>query len=154
MKKLLSIALIIFLSVECFAPPIWETHFKAQISYLDADLHYRMTNILISQIWVESRGNSLVFNKTEMAAGILQIRPVMLRHVNYLLKLQGKELRYTLSDRFDSTKSVEMWRIVMEKHNPEYDVKRACIIWNGKGKSGTGSEKYYQRVKNRIKIIQ
>lgn len=102
--------------------------------------------ILMAQIHVESRGNPMAFNPGENALGILQIRPIMLDHVNQLLRKQGDTFKYHLDDRLDSLKSVEMWRLVMDVHNPGLDIRQACLVWNGRGRDGNGSADYYQKV--------
>ena len=83
--------------------------------------------ILDTMIYIESRGDSLAYNKREKAAGILQIRPIMVRHANLIA---GYE-RFKLKDRWDPVKSIEMWEVVMDHHNPAYDPDTACYIWNG-----------------------
>lgn len=132
----LILLILLFIPLNLFAPP-WgdlkknETHFKA------LNRHY-----LISAIeYVESRGDIKAYNKKEHAAGCLQIRPIMLKEVN---RVSGKN--YTLQDRYDRDKSYEMFYIIMDKYNPDYDLRIACRVWNGRGNSGKGSESYYQKV--------
>ena len=52
-------------------------------------------------ILVESAGNPNAFNKKENACGCLQIRPVMVREVNRILRKQDSEQRFTKEDRWD-----------------------------------------------------
>lgn len=75
---------------------------------------------------VESRGNHKAYNEREDAVGLLQIRPVMLREAN---RIAGEEV-YTLDDRWDAEVSADIFRTVMERHNPTLDIDRAIDIWN------------------------
>ena len=50
-------------------------------------------------ILVESAGNERAFNKKENACGCLQIRPIMVREVNRILRKQKSEQRFTKEDR-------------------------------------------------------
>jgi hypothetical protein len=63
-------------------------------------------------------------SRREKAVGILQIRPGM------ILFLQNKGHNFSLNDRLDSLKSVEMFFAFQEMYNPEYDLELGCHIWN------------------------
>jgi len=56
--------------------------------------------VVIGMIQVESNGNDSAYNKSEEAVGCLQIRPIMVREVNRILKKQGKEHRFKMKDRW------------------------------------------------------
>ena len=95
---------------------------------------------------VESGYNPFAYNPKEQAAGLMQIRPIMLRHLN---KITGSA--YQLSDRYDSLKSIAMFDSLMKYRNPEYDLKLCCNLWNAgtlqpKGKVKKKVEKYYKKV--------
>jgi hypothetical protein len=78
-------------------------------------------------IWVESKGDSkAVGSKDDM--GVLQITPILLQDCNRILKTE----RFTLEDRLDSLKSVEMFNIIQDHYNPQRDFHLALKIWNGK----------------------
>ena len=77
-------------------------------------------------ITVESNGKLDAYNKREQAVGILQIRPIMLKHAN---KIIGYE-KYSLEDRWSKDKSIEIFWIVQESHNPTMSLDQACHIWN------------------------
>lgn len=76
---------------------------------------------------IESGFNSKALNVYEDAAGIFQIRQVMLNEVNRIL---GKKV-YTDSCRFNPRKSIEMFMIVQRYYNPSASFKIACKVWNG-----------------------
>ena len=80
-------------------------------------------------IYVESRGKSnAVSNKG--ARGVLQEMPILVHDCNRIL---GHK-KYTLNDRLDSLKSVEMFNIIQDYYNHEHDKHLALKIWNGKSK--------------------
>lgn len=77
-------------------------------------------------IWVESKGDSkAVGSKDDM--GVLQITPILLHDCNRILKYEA----FTLEDRLDSLKSVEMFNIIQDHYNPQHDYHLALKIWNG-----------------------
>lgn len=73
--------------------------------------------------------------------GILQIGSQMIEDVNRICKKQGNIKSFTLTDRLDSTKSVEIWYIIQNYYNRSYSFKIACKVWNP-----TASMKYYQKI--------
>lgn len=78
-------------------------------------------------IWVESKGDSKAVGKNN-DIGVLQITPIIIKDVNRIL---GCEV-YTLEDRLDSLKSVEIFDIIQDHYNPQHDYHLALKIWNGK----------------------
>lgn len=76
-------------------------------------------------IWVESKGDSKAIGKLD-DIGVLQIRPIIVEDCNRIL---GYE-RFTLTDRLDSLKSVEMFNIIQDHYNPQHDYHWALKIWN------------------------
>jgi len=153
MRKL-TLLILLNIPLLCFAPilttdPNIEAYKVYLIEKAKSDFKALRIDYLISAVsFVESRGNSLAYNEKEIARGHLQIRPVMKRHVN-----QISNSNYTVSDCFDYTKSIEMFKIVMENHNPEYDIHEACLIWNGRGEDGKGNVEYYQDVLDRVHYL-
>lgn len=76
-------------------------------------------------IWVESKGDSKAIGSKD-DVGVLQITPILLRDCNRIL---GYE-RFTLTDRLDSLKSVDMFNIIQDHYNPQHDYHWALKIWN------------------------
>lgn len=76
-------------------------------------------------IWVESKGDSKAVGKNN-DIGVLQFTPILIEDVNRIL---GREV-YTLEDRLDSLKSVEMFNIIQDHYNPQHDYHWALKIWN------------------------
>ena len=76
-------------------------------------------------IWVESRGDSKAVGSNN-DVGVLQIRPIIVEDCNRIRKNEG----FTLEDRLDSLKSVEMFNIIQDHYNPEHDYHWALKLWN------------------------
>ena len=105
------------------------------------------TNLIDAIIHVESRGDSMAYNKREDAVGVLQIRPIMLREVNRLLGYD----KYTLKDRWSKAKSIEMFNVIKEHTTNPTDEKLARNWnggWNGYKKQST--LKYWNKVKEQL----
>lgn len=100
--------------------PIIENTVKdSSISFTDT--------FIIALAKVESNNNPKAFNKKTNAAGLLQITPIYVREINKYNKKQ-----YTLNDRFDSIKNIEMFKLFNQIHNPSFDVERAIFLHNPK----------------------
>ncbi len=69
----------------------------------------RSNSLVDAIIYVESRNNPNAWNKREDACGVLQIRPIMINDVNRILKRN----QYTLNDRWNKTKSIEIFYIIV-----------------------------------------
>ena len=81
----------------------------------------------------ESNFNPLAVNPVSKARGLLQIMPDMIKEVNRICRKIGIEESYTWADAFDPVKSIRMWYIAQDYHNPKYDLNLACQIWFGRG---------------------
>jgi len=102
-------------------------------------------NLVEAIIWVESRGDTLAYNKSEEALGCLQIRPIMLREVNRILGYN----KFKLSDRTSRSKSIEMFNVIRGHLNNPTDEKIART-WNGGYNYGESTLKYWEKVKCRL----
>ena len=80
------------------------------------------TNALM---FVESNHNPNAVGQTN-DAGVLQITPIYVKEVNRILGQQ----RFTLEDRFDKYKSIEMFTIMNDKYNPERSFYKAMRLHN------------------------
>lgn len=98
-------------------------------------------------IHVESRGDSMAYNKREDAVGVLQIRPIMVREVNRLLGYD----KYKLSDRWNVAKSKEMFNVI-KAHTTNPTNERLARNWNGgwNGYKKKSTLKYWQKVKTQL----
>lgn len=84
-------------------------------------------SIIEAVIKIESNFNSKAYNKTEDAAGILQIRPIMVDEINRLLGF----IKYTYEDRWSAEKSIEIFTDLQQFYNPNWDLETAARKWNG-----------------------
>lgn len=80
-------------------------------------------------IQIESKGNPAAVNGPYV--GVLQISPILVKECNNILKSTGSSKRYSLSDRFNATKSKEMFVIIQNFHNPLNSVEKAIRLWSG-----------------------
>ena len=109
-------------------------------------------DIVKALIQIESSGRDNAHNISEDEVGCLQIRPIMVREVNRILRKQGGTFRFELEDRWDREKSLEMFHIWREHHHPDSDDETTSRNWNG-GPNGYKKEStlhYWRKVKNKL----
>lgn len=111
----------------------------------------KLDSIWMVICYVESSFDEMAYNESELAVGIIQIRPIMVDEINLIL---GKN-KYNLKDRWCKEKSFEMFKIYQDFVNPEYNETLAARFWNG-GRTGDKKrstdvyvEKYFER-KNQL----
>ena len=115
-------------------------------------------DLINALIHVESRGNDSAIGDRHLvgneAVGALQIRPIMVREVNRILKLKKSDKRFKLSDRFDRKKTIEMFLVWKNYHHPEGDFEKIARNWNGgpKGYKKSRTEKYWIKVQQELDI--
>lgn len=109
-------------------------------------------DVVERMIVVESNGNDSAYNANEEAVGCLQIRPIMVREVNRILRKQGDTLRYHLKDRWDREKSLEMFHIWREYHHPNSPDEVIARNWNGgpRGYEKESTIRYWDKVKGEL----
>ena len=106
-------------------------------------------------IEVESGGDDSAYNKRERAVGCLQIRPIAVREVNRLLESYGVDGKYTLDDRYDRGRSIEMFSIMADQVeycefiSEEEFFEIVARRWNGgpRGARKKSTIKYWEKVK-------
>lgn len=102
-------------------------------------------------IQVESKGDSNAIGDTHMdvpSVGVLQIRPIMVREVNRILKKKKSNKRFKLKDRFSRTKSIEMFMVWKDYHHPKGSFEEIARCWNGgpRGIKNKRTEHYWAKV--------
>jgi len=110
----------------------------------------QIDKLMKALIWVESKGDSTAFAPNENAIGVLQIRPIMIRDVNRILKLKGEDNRYHHNDAWDSEKSKEIFMIWLNwYHKADLNFEKIARTWNGgpDGYSEIETVKYWDKVK-------
>lgn len=74
---------------------------------------------------VESGGNDTIVGEHH-DGGCLQITPIAIKEANRIL---GRE-EYTLSDRFNRARSIEVFNVIQGFYNPDHDLHFALKIHN------------------------
>lgn len=148
MKKLLLLSLLLLVKFPVILAP--EAGAVTIIVSNTIKCTYTPQDWLQAMIQVESGDkDSTAYNPNEpQAVGKLQIWPIMVREVNRIL---GYE-KYTLNDRLDNKKSIEMFWVYQNHYNPEHNLDKMARIWCG---GPTGHKKnctldYLQLVKDVI----
>ena len=112
----------------------------------------RSNSLVDAIIYVESRNNPYAWNKSEDACGVLQIRPIMIKDVNRILSKKNIPKVYTLKDRWNKTKSIEIFYIIQEYYSPNGTPERVARVWNG-GPNGYKKPQtlaYWHKVKEQL----
>ena len=107
--------------------------------------------LLEAIIVVESNGNDSCIGDKNLgrpSVGCLQIRPIMVREVNRLLRKQKIKKKYTLNDRYSRKKSIEMFYIWRDYHHSEDSDEVIARCWNGgtKGWKKKSTNYYWAKV--------
>jgi len=105
-------------------------------------------------IQVESTNNDSAVGDNGRAVGPLQIWPITVREVNRILSLKGSSKRYTLSDRWSRTKSIQMFDIWRNHHLPEAPLEVVARTWNGgtKYRFSKDATEYWKKVKYNLDL--
>lgn len=106
-------------------------------------------------IMVESMGNDSAIGDVHMgepSVGVLQIRPIMIREVNRILKLKRSDYKFKRKDRFNREKSIEMFMIWYEFHHKDSDYEKISRNWNGgpKGHRNSRTLHYWKKVQKEL----
>jgi soluble lytic murein transglycosylase-like protein len=135
-QTILSISLLAFISTQS----MWYDKPIEQPIPIDTLLNAVMA--------VESNFDTMAYNEKENAVGVLQIRPIMVREVNRLL---GED-KYTLKDRWNKAKSIEMFNVI-RSHTKNPTDEMIARNWNGgyNGHKKQSTLKYWQKIKQQIK---
>ena len=114
------------------------------------------STLVYALIMVESRGkDSCVGDKHLIipSIGCLQIRPIMVREVNRILKKQKDTLRFKYKDRWSRKKSIQMFYIWKDFHHLNSSDEKIARNWNGgpKGYKRKRTLQYWQKVQKELK---
>jgi hypothetical protein len=116
-------------------------------------------NLIPAMIQVESLGNDSAIGDTHLvgneAVGALQIRPIMIREVNRILKIQKSKNRFKRKDRYSRTKSIEMFLVWKNYHHPEGGFETIARNWNGgpRGYKNKRTEYYWSKIQKELALI-
>ena len=105
-------------------------------------------DLVEAMVWVESKGKEDVRENGR----ILQIRPIMVNDVNRILNLNKDDRFYTLDDRWDKEKSIEMFYVFVDYYHKESSYEEIARCWNGgpKGLQKKQTKKYWKKVQNTL----
>lgn len=112
-------------------------------------------DLIQAMIMVESRGNDSAIGDTHLSSpsiGVLQIRPIMVREVNRILKITGSDDRFKLKDRFSREKSIEMFKVWYNYYHEDSEFETIARSWNGGPKGPTNSRtiNYWNKVQDQL----
>jgi len=94
---------------------------------------------------VESNFDSDVINWLGYA-GILQEGQEMIDEANRICEIKNMPFFFTYSESaLNPNEAIQIWYIVMEHRNPEYQLKSASKIWNP-----LASQRYYKKTKEAL----
>ena len=109
-------------------------------------------DLVRAMVWVESKGDPNAFAKREDAAGVLQIRPIMVNEVNRILNINKDDRFYTLNDRWNEEKSIEMFYVFVDYYHKDSSYEEIARCWNGgpKGLQKKQTKRYWKKVQNTL----
>lgn len=157
MKKLIITLILTIVSFKASVAEYERTNsifyevYKNHIEWLNWKIEVERRYTLIEAIIeVESENDPLSYNSYEGAAGLLQIRHIMVREVNRFVGYK----KYTYRDRWDRNKSIEMFIIYQNNLNPKWDFEKAARLWNGgnRGHLKKTTKKYWKKVKKVLEV--
>ena len=162
MRKVI-ILLVTPLFISTQSPEVTESCYEERIEQPIVELEPKDVQVVIPEqdlvsalILVESRGNDSAIGDRHIvggeAVGALQIRPIMVREVNRILKIQKSDKRFKLKDRFDREKTIEMFYIWKNFHHKDSDFEKIARNWNGgpKGYKLRNTERYWNKVQKEL----
>ena len=127
-----------------------------QVKTIDKEIH--ANRLIEALIQVESNGKEDCVGDKHLiipSIGVLQIRPIMVREVNRILKKLGKDKRYKNKDRYSRVKSIEMFIIWRDYHHKDDSDEVVSRCWNGgpKGYKRKKTLHYWDKVQKALKKI-
>ena len=124
---------------------------QRQSEIWDFGIQKKSKFLLNAIITIESSNNDSAYHAGEDAVGCLQIRPCMVYDVNRILKKQNKTIQYTLTDRWNRDRSIEMFYVYCNYYNLT-TLEAMARSWNGgpRGANKTTTVGYWRKVKNQL----
>ncbi|MBC8298305.1 MAG: hypothetical protein H8E55_21265 [Pelagibacterales bacterium] len=117
----------------------------------DFNIKMSSTHLLSAIMFVESSNNDSAYHKGEDAVGCLQIRKCMVDDVNRILKRQRSRLQFYYEDRWDRSKSIQIFDIYCKHYNLSTPEEMARC-WNGgpRGMTNEMTVGYWKKVKKNL----
>jgi hypothetical protein len=141
--------------IEVIDNPVIEI-IEEEVNLINGKLDNR-EELITAMAWVESGGNPATIGDINLpmpSVGLLQIRPIMVREVNRILRKQGLDKRFKNSDRKDGDKSIEMFNIWADAYHLNSSFEKMARNWNGgpRGYKKTATSHYWTKVTNYAKL--
>ncbi len=104
----------------------------------------RVRKVFDAVCQVESNGNTRAYNASEDAKGIAQIRPIMVKDVNRIVRQE----MFKHNDAWDKESSYKMFRIYVRHYYPNGTPEIWARAWNGgpRGPHKSSTERYGKKV--------
>ena len=106
---------------------------KPDVGLINGKLDNRL-ELIQALGFIESGGNSKAIGDLplgEPSVGLLQIRPIMVKEVNRILKKKGLTKKFKNSDRKHASKSIEMFNIWADAYHLDSSFEKMARNWNG-----------------------
>ena len=113
--------------------------------------------LIEAMAFIESGGNPATIGDINLgtpSVGLLQIRPIMVREVNRILRKQGLDKRFKNSDRKSGDKSIEMFNIWADAYHLKSSYEKMARNWNGgpTGYKKSATAHYWKKVQNYVTL--
>jgi len=135
MKKMIIIILITFIFL-----PLKNKELNFDIFKEFKELVLRKEKCLFTIMKIESNFNEKAINKRSKASGILQMFKIAVDEAN---RISG--FNYSYDDRFNFSKSIEMFYIINDYWNSEYNPEKVARFWCGGFLPKHKTDNYYNK---------
>jgi hypothetical protein len=130
---------------------------KQLVEVLPVDTVLPIDLLIEALIKVESGGKADAVGDSHLdspSIGVLQIRPIMVREVNRILKKRKVDTRFKLKDRFSRLKSIKMFNVWKNHHHRNDNFETIARSWNGgpRGPSFKSTKVYWGKVKSKLEL--
>tara|TARA_B110000967_G_C18781656_1_gene508564 strand:+ start:554 stop:1060 length:507 start_codon:yes stop_codon:yes gene_type:complete len=142
-------------AIEVIANPIIDI-IEPEVNLINGKLDNR-EELIKAMAFVESGGNPATIGDINLgtpSVGLLQIRPIMVREVNRILRKQGLDKRFKNSDRKSADKSIEMFNIWADAYHLNSSYEKMARNWNGgpRGYKKAATSHYWNKVINYVTL--
>ena len=129
------------------------THTNSNVDTVYIKKRDSIDKLIDAIIHVESRDLDSAVNRRTNAVGCMQIRPIMVKEVNRILRKKQIALEYDLHDRYKRDKALQMFCIWKEYHHRNSNLETIARCWNGgtNGENKQATYSYWVNVKRRMK---
>jgi hypothetical protein len=139
---------------ECNPIPLQDISYPVIVEHTINLINGKIDNrdeLIQAMAFIESGGNSEILGDLDLGApsvGLLQIRPIMVREVNRILKNQGLDKKFKNQDRKNADKSIEMFNIWADAYHLNSSYEKMARNWNGgpRGYKKSATVHYWAKV--------